>query len=159
MIKNILSFFEEILKNNFLQDHFIEITLILSSVAISYYTSQFLIKKLSPTLLSKFEKQSQKLFDIENRTFLNFIILAALLWLIDLGFDLFKEKNIFTEPLFLILLSWCVIRGVTHSLDRSLLSRFVNNVLWLTAALFVTGYLKDFSKFLKCARLRNHTCT
>ncbi|HBN22643.1 MAG TPA: mechanosensitive ion channel protein MscS [Holosporales bacterium] len=149
MSNTISSFFSNFSKSKIPLEQFTEIALIIASLFAAFFITKILIKKLSMPLLEKLEKKSQNFLDIEKTTLSILIIFIALLWFVDLGFVAFKEKTALIKPIFLVLLSWGVIRGVTHNLDRSLLSRFVNNVLWLTAALFVTGYLHEFSKFLK----------
>lgn len=126
-----------------------EISLIILSLLAAFAITKLLMKKLSNSLLEKVEKKSQTFLDIEKETLSTLLIFIILLWFVDLGFEAFKGKTTLVEHISLVLLSWGVIRGITHNLDRSLLSRFVDNVLWVTAALFVTGYLADFSKFLK----------
>jgi len=149
MPNSISSFFAGFSKGKFPLGQFTEITLIILSIFAAFFITKFLMKKLSEPLLEKFETKSQSFLDIEKTTFSILLILTALLWFVDLGFKAFQEKTTLIKPIFLVLLSWGTIRSITHNLDNSLLSRFVNNVLWLTAALFVTGYLTDFSEFLK----------
>tara|TARA_R110002095_G_scaffold201926_1_gene183077 strand:- start:302 stop:1600 length:1299 start_codon:yes stop_codon:yes gene_type:complete len=149
MPNSISSFFSSLSKNKVPLEHFTEIALIIVALLVAFFITKILMKKLSAPFLAKFEEKSQKFLDVERTTFSTLLIFIILLWFVDLGFGVFQGKTTLIKPIFLVLLSWGGIRGVTHNLDSSLLSRFVNNVLWLTAALFVTGYLNNFSKFLK----------
>lgn len=136
-------------KLTFTNGELTQLLVILGAFLIPYLFVKFFSPKINPGFRKKLEKKSQSIFDVHHETLLTVTIFLVLLWSIDMSFWHFALDRSYFEPTLLIVLAWLGIRSITYLIDPSLLSRFVANVLWLTAALFISGTLVDFSKALK----------